>query len=183
MTLLKFSSYFILFFAVFFISACDKTQDEDKNASASLSSNESIKFDLKLDNNKSIAIKASNNLLEFDSEQKATMFFFMSTWCTPCLAQLPHLNALQEKYRDGFNVIGVIIDDSANLDINEFRLANKLNFPLAFGDNNFLLTKGVGGINAIPTIILYKSDGSFAKKYIGIIPQEMLDIDIQKAIM
>ena len=99
------------------------------------------------------------------------------------MAQLPHLNALQEKYRDGFNVIGVIIDDSANLDIGDFRLANKLNFPLAFGDNNFLLTKGVGGINAIPTIILYKSDGSFAKKYIGIIPQEMLDIDIQKAIM
>ncbi len=175
--------YLIIFLFLSFFISCGKDEPEDKNASLAISAKESLDFSLTFNNGKSLAIKAKEGLLSFENEQKATMFFFMSSWCKPCLAEIAHLNALQEKYKDGFNVIALMMDDDNNLDLNNFIEKNGIKFLVSFSDMNFLLSKSVGGLSGIPTMVLYKSDGSFYKKYLGIIPQEMLDIDVQKAIM
>ncbi len=169
--------------SLFVFISCSTDEVEDKNVSASISENESLNFTLALNNGKNLNIKAKDGVLEFENNQKATMFFFISTWCVPCLAEIPHLNSLQEKYKDNFDVVAVVMDDDKNLNLADFIQKSRINFAVSFTDENFLLSRSIGGLNGIPTIVLYKSDGTFFNKYLGIIPQEMLDIDIQKAIM
>lgn len=41
---------------------------------------------------------------------------FWATWCGPCLASMPHISSLQEKYGDKLTVIGVTDEDSATVE-------------------------------------------------------------------
>jgi thiol-disulfide isomerase/thioredoxin len=36
---------------------------------------------------------------------------FFATWCAPCQAELPYLQSLSEKYKDGLQVVVISIDD------------------------------------------------------------------------
>ncbi|ELZ6688702.1 TlpA family protein disulfide reductase, partial [Campylobacter coli] len=46
-----------------------------------------------------------------------------------------------------------------------------------------LLAKILGGVNGIPTMFLYDKNSQLINQYLGLIPEEMLEIDIQKAIL
>ena len=95
----------------------------------------------------------------------------------------PHLNKLQEKYKDNFVIIGVLLEEKDKVSFDSFLQTHKINYPIALGEGNYLLAKSIGGVSALPVMILYASDGRLINHYLGVIPQEMLDIDIQKAIM
>ena len=96
---------------------------------------------------------------------------------------IPHLNKLQEKYKDNFVIIGVLLEEKTPSELAGFLNSAQIAYPIAQGEGNYLLAKSIGGVNALPVMILYSSDGRQVNHYLGIIPQEMLDIDIQKAIM
>lgn len=176
---------FFFFLSLLFFVACDTDKTADKNASKALSwgQGDKISFNLDLGNAELLNIRSSSDKLEFVSNDKAILFVFFTTWCEPCLAELPHLNKLQEKYKDNFNIIGVLLEDISKEELAQFVSKHNINFKIAQGENNFLFAQSVGGIHGIPTMLLYSSSGIFSNKYLGIIPQEMLDIDIQKAIM
>ena len=43
---------------------------------------------------------------------KVVLLDFWATWCSPCLAEIPHLKAAHEKFRDKpFVIVGVSLDD------------------------------------------------------------------------
>ena len=42
---------------------------------------------------------------------KVTIVNFWATWCPPCRAEIPDLIALQEKYRDQVQIIGISEDE------------------------------------------------------------------------
>ncbi|MDN2807715.1 TlpA disulfide reductase family protein, partial [Campylobacter coli] len=65
----------------------------------------------------SISVKKENVVLNFNDEGKAILFVFFTTWCTPCIAEIPHLNKLQEKYNNDFNLVGVLLEDKSNDEI------------------------------------------------------------------
>jgi peroxiredoxin len=53
-----------------------------------------------------------------------------ATWCPPCLAEMPDLQAFYEKYKgQGFTLVGVNIGESQEQVLN-FALENQLTFPL-----------------------------------------------------
>ncbi len=175
----------LLCFLLLFFAACDSKKDEDFNATrhSSLQQGEKLNFSLILNSGKELFIKADNQKLEFDGEQKAVLFVFFTTWCKPCNAMTPHLNKLQEKYKDNFVIIGVLLEEKSPSELKNFLNSAQITYPIAQGEGNYLLAKSIGGVNALPVMILYSSDGRLINHYLGIIPQEMLDIDIQKAIM
>lgn len=175
---------FLLFLLCFFVG-CEGKKDEDLNATrvSSLSQGEKLNFSLIFNDGAEFFIRAKEQKLEFDSQQKAVMFVFFTTWCNPCTALISHLNKLQEKYKDNFIIIGVLLEEKDKAELDKFTQLYRISYPIALGEGNYLLAKSIGGVNSLPTMLLYSSEGKLINHYLGVIPQEMLDIDIQKAIM
>ncbi len=107
----------------------------------------------------------------------------LTTWCSPCIAEIPHLNKLQEKYEEQFNIVGVLLEDKSDEELRAFAQKNQILYKIANGENNYLLAKILGGVNGIPTMFLYDKNSQLINQYLGLIPEEMLEIDIQKAIL
>lgn len=179
---------FFVFIICIFFTSCERSNKEniDENASAdiveSITQGDKINFSLTLMNDENLFIKAEGEKLSFSVENKAVLFVFFTTWCTPCLAEIPSLNRLWEKYNDSIEIIGVLLEDKTREDLEEFVRKNNLKFKVAIGENNYLLSKVIGGVNGIPTLYLYNKNGRLLNQYLGLIPEEMLEIDIQKAI-
>ncbi|EFP6608387.1 TlpA family protein disulfide reductase [Campylobacter jejuni] len=170
-----------------FVACSDdkEKQQNDVNLSteASINQSDDMNFKLNLIDGGLISIKKENAVLNFNDEDKATLFVFFTTWCTPCIAEIPHLNKLQEKYNNDFNIVGVLLEDKSNDEIQKFIEQHKISYKVANGENNYLLAKALGGVNGIPTMFLYNKHSKLINQYLGLIPEEMLEIDIQKAIL
>lgn len=175
----------------FFLLSCNSDKKDDdsqvqiQNSQSSepvLSASATRNLSLKFQNKEDLFISINDSVLEFDNKQKATLFVFFTTWCAPCNALIPHLNNLQEKYKDNFQIFGILLEKKGDVKLDEFMQRYKINYDIAIGESNFDLATVVGGVNALPLMMLYGSDAKLMNTYLGLIPQEMLDIDIQKAI-
>ncbi|MGG7048119.1 MULTISPECIES: redoxin domain-containing protein [unclassified Campylobacter] len=121
--------------------------------------------------------------LDVDREQKkATLFVFWATWCPPCRAEIPHLNNLAEKFRKDLNIVAILLEDKSVEQIKEFAKKNNIKYDVAVGKENFILEKAVGGITGLPASVLFKTNGDFHDGYVGLVPEEMLENEISKAI-
>ena len=90
---------------------------------------------------------------------------FFATWCPPCRESIPHLTALQKKYKDqGLVVVGV--SDEAPEDVKAFVKAqgDQMDYAVAV-DRDDKTTKDymiAYGLNTIPTAFLIDRNGAIA---------------------
>ena len=90
---------------------------------------------------------------------------FWATWCGPCKYEIPELVALQDKYRsEGFNVLGVSIDDPAE-ELKAFAAEYKMNYPVLMADD--AIQDAYGPLFAIPVTYFIKKDGTVCRKHFG----------------
>ena len=63
---------------------------------------------------------------------------FWATFCLPCVAEMPHLKAMQEKYAaKGFTVVAVSMDGPESLgDVRAFAQRNQLPFPVLIDEDS-----------------------------------------------
>jgi thiol-disulfide isomerase/thioredoxin len=104
-----------------------------------------------------------------DKKGKVVLVNLWATWCGPCINEMPHLNEMQEKYRDqGFEVIGLDSDDESKEDIEAFAAKQKLNYPLGWADgammSEFVKLSKLAGI---PQSILINRDGQLTGVFTG----------------
>ena len=82
-----------------------------------------------------------------------------ATWCKPCVAQMPHLNALSVKFKDKITFVGQNIWEEDVEKVKAFLANNKglITYPVAFGggpsgasdfDKNWTKPSGTSGIPA-----------------------------------
>jgi peroxiredoxin len=71
-----------------------------------------------------------------DLEGQVVMVNFWATWCAPCREEMPHLEALYQRYSDlGFTLLGVNVEeDSSGAD--EFFSETPVSFPILFDPEN-----------------------------------------------
>ena len=105
-----------------------------------------------------------------------------ATWCPPCKAEIPHLNNLSDKFKGKLKIVSVLMEDKSKDEIDAFMKKFKINFGISYGENNFLFAKALGGVVGIPYMVLYKPNGEYATHYVGLVPEEMLESDINKVI-
>ena len=84
-----------------------------------------------------------------DWKGKVVLVNFWATWCPPCLAEIPDLIALQNKYRDRLVVVGISEDEISPEIVKRFAADKKINYPIAMTSPD--LYKRFTGINALPT--------------------------------
>lgn len=142
------------------------------------------KITLKDINGKEIIVTSIEKGFQFSGmENKVVLVNFFATWCPPCKAEIPHLNNLQEKYKDKFVIISVLLEENkSNEEIANFAKYNNANFIITNSPENFKFAQSVGGVKNIPLMFLYDKNGKYSTHYVGAIPEEMIDSDIKKVL-
>ena len=96
-----------------------------------------------------------------------------ATWCPPCRAEMPTLEAYFEDHRDqGFALIGIEAGDP-QADVAEFVERNQLSFPIWLDPQNESL-KGFYN-SGLPNSYVIDRDGSVVMGWTGAISREMLE--------
>lgn len=174
-TLLFFSILTILFF-----SGCDSSSY--KNKTQTEQPENKTEFQLETSDKKKIKIGLLNEKIISEGYQnKIVLLNFFATWCPPCKAEIPALVQLQNDYKNDFIVISILLEDmKTNEELKEFIKKFDINFAVTNSAGNFDLAKSLGGIKSIPTMFLIDKQGNIFQKYVGLVPSEMLEIDIKK---
>jgi len=122
-------------------------------------------------------------------EEKIIMFDIFATWCPPCRAEAPNLTHLQQKYHDDLLVLGVTIEDTVtNAELLEFKERYGADYAIVNSPDNEKLYRAIASATKagqrfpIPFMVMYKN-GRYLTHYIGQTPEEMIDSDIQKALV
>lgn len=176
-------SFFVILSIIFFFTGCDSKDPEAiKNAIAK--EQEPTVIELKTNSDQLLNATISKNKVTFTGyENKVILVNFFATWCPPCKAEIPHLNRLKETFKDQFEVVAVLIEkNKSKEEINAFIANHAIEYPITNHPNNFTLADAVGGVKSIPTMLLFDKNGILIRKYIGIVPEEMLEIDIKKGL-
>lgn len=102
-----------------------------------------------------------------DLRGKVVLIDFWATWCQPCKQEMPGYQKLLDRYGSrGFAVVGFKFDTMIDME-DPVRFAKKIGvrYPLAVAAED--LKQKFGGIEGLPTTMLYDRQGKLRKKVIG----------------
>jgi thiol-disulfide isomerase/thioredoxin len=98
---------------------------------------------------------------------KAVLLNFWATWCGPCKIEMPWFVELQKQYgSEGFQIIGVAMDDASTEDIASFTKQIGVNYPILLGKEAVGLS--YGGVNVLPTTFFLDRNGKVIAREFGL---------------
>ena len=188
---LKLLSIATLVFIGLITSGCgekDKKEQTNKQANRKIEKIEepSITYTLK-ENNNSIIVKPVDNGFEFNVNEPIVLLDFFATWCPPCRAEIPHLVNLQKKYVGKLKIIGVLVENKYQREVNQFNERYGINYFISNSSDNINFAAITADMLhqprnfSIPMMVLF-INGKYFRHYIGMVPEEMLESDIKEAI-
>ncbi|MCH9654818.1 MAG: TlpA family protein disulfide reductase [Planctomycetes bacterium] len=93
---------------------------------------------------------------------KPVLLDFWGMWCRPCVANLPKVEALYQKYRDrGFTVVGVHSSNGRE-NLREFLVENKITFPVVVDQGD---TVEFYAVDQFPSYFLIDKAGKVVKGF------------------
>ena len=112
-----------------------------------------------------------------NSKGKVVLLNFWATWCGPCREEIPGLVALQDRYKDRLQIIGLVVDDDDEKEIRSVADAEKINYPIALADGKTRFE--YGGIAALPTVFLINADGRVVQKHVGLYNPALYETEVR----
>ena len=98
---------------------------------------------------------------------KVVVINFWATWCPPCRAEIPDLVALQEKYKDTLQIIGISEDEGGIDGVKRFAAEHTINYPVAMTTPE--IEKMFPGISALPTSFILDRESRVVQKHVGML--------------
>jgi thiol-disulfide isomerase/thioredoxin len=102
-----------------------------------------------------------------DLRGKVALIDFWATWCQPCRREMPGYQKLLDRYGPrGFAVIGLKFETMPDIE-DPILFAKKIgvHYPLAVATTDLKLR--FGGIEGLPTTMIYDREGILREKIIG----------------
>jgi len=98
---------------------------------------------------------------------KVVIVNFWATWCPPCRAEIPDLIALQNKYKDQLQIIGISDDDDPPAVVKKWADAHGMNYPIVMSTPE--LRKVFAGVSALPTSFIVSRESRVVMRHVGML--------------
>jgi thiol-disulfide isomerase/thioredoxin len=116
-----------------------------------------------------------------DLRGKAVLLNFWATYCGPCKVEMPWFVELQKEYGpQGFQIIGVAMDDASTEDIAKFAKDMGVNYPILLGKES--VGESYGGVSVLPTTFFVDRDGKLVAREFGLQSRSVFVDHIKKAL-
>lgn len=114
-----------------------------------------------------------------DLRGKVVLIDFWATWCQPCKKEMPGYQKLVDRYgARGFAVVGFKFDTMRDMeDPVLFAKRIGVRYPLAVAVDD--LKQKFGGIEGLPTTLLYDRRGILRKKVIGFEYTDIIESELK----
>ena len=121
------------------------------------------------------------NLKLSDLRGKAVLLNFWATYCGPCKLEMPWFVELQKEYGpQGFQIVGVAMDDASTEDIAKFAKEMGVNYPILLGKES--VGESYGGVGVLPTTFFVDRDGKLIAREFGLVSRSVFVDHIKKAL-
>ena len=108
---------------------------------------------------------AGQNLSLGALKGKVVFLNFWATWCGPCRAEMPSMEALYSRYREkGLEILAVNCGEEQE-EVLAFMKSNRLSFPVALDSDGKV--SGAYGIQAIPASFIIDREGKIIIRVVG----------------
>jgi peroxiredoxin len=101
-----------------------------------------------------------------DWKGKVVIMAFWATWCPPCREEIPTFIALQEKFKDRLQIVGISEDDDPPEKVLRFAQQKGINYPIVMATPAMI--DQYGGVPALPTAFLIDTQGRVVQKHVGL---------------
>jgi len=111
------------------------------------------------------------------SKGRVVLLNFWATWCGPCREEIPGLIALQQRYKDQLQIIGLVVDEDDDKEVRKIADTEGINYPVALADSNTRIE--YGGITALPTVFVINTDGRVVQKHVGLFNPALFETEVR----
>lgn len=124
----------------------------------------------------------TGELLSSDSLRgKVVLVNFWATWCAPCRAEMPVLEAMYQRHKDkGFVIVGLAVDQAPTASVEAFVRERGVTYPIAHVGREAELL--FGGVRGYPTSFLIGRDGTVQYRVLGPIGAVSLEPAVRRAL-
>ncbi len=121
------------------------------------------------------------NLKLSDLRGKAVLLNFWATYCEPCKVEMPWFVELQKEYGpQGFQIVGVSMDDASTEDVAKFAKEMGVNYPIVLGKES--VSESYGGVGVLPTTFFVDRNGRLIAREFGLQSRSVFVDHIKKAL-
>jgi thiol-disulfide isomerase/thioredoxin len=107
-----------------------------------------------------------------ENKGKVVLVDLWATWCGPCIKELPHLQALSEKFgSEDFLMLGVVLESGEPEEIQAFITEKQVRYPQVLGEEG--TKESFGPFLGYPTKYLIDREGRVVKRYFGMVGDEL----------
>jgi thiol-disulfide isomerase/thioredoxin len=112
---------------------------------------------------------------------KAVLLNFWATYCEPCKLEMPWFVELQKQYGpQGFQIVGVAMDDTSTEDIVNFARKLGVNYPILLGKES--VGQSYGGVSVLPTTFFLDRNGKVIAREFGLQSRSVFVDHIKEAL-
>jgi thiol-disulfide isomerase/thioredoxin len=105
-----------------------------------------------------------------------TLVAIFTTWCEPCLEEVPTLNKLHaESQTSALKVVAISVDDAPPGKVIHWARKHQVNYPVFYADSEVKRSRSLlGDVSNLPTTLLISAKGTVLRRWVGLVPERIL---------